>query len=311
MFRICTRAALATASVLAFAPAAFAHMTFETSQAAPGASYKAVLRLPHGCDGMATDTVRVVVPDGFYNAQPMPKAGWVLETHTGAYDAPFDNHGTAMTEGTREIVWSGGLVEDGWYDEFVFVGTFGTDLSGDIAFDVTQSCGEVSEAWRPSVSLTGTPAAAEDHHDHGASTDMVTSGDLAFSGAFARATLPGAQVGGGYVTIENTGDTDDRLIAASSPVAAEVQTHEMSMVNDVMQMRHLPDGIEVPAGETVELAPGGLHLMLMGLTEPLVEGETVPVTLVFEESGEIEIALQVLGFGASASEDHSAHEGHH
>ena len=311
MFRTSFRAALAAASVVVFTPTAFAHMTFETAHAAPGASYKAVLRLPHGCDGLPTDTVRVGIPDGFYNAQPMPKPGWTLGTETGPYAVPFDNHGTEMTEGTREIVWSGGLVEDGWYDEFVFTGTFGGDLSGDVAFEVIQYCGDASESWTPAVSLTDSAAPAEDHHDHAASAGTIIVSDLVLSGAFTRATLPNAQVGSGYLSIHNTGTADDRLIAASSPLAGDVQTHEMSVVNDVMQMRELPDGIAIPAGETVELIPGGLHLMMMGLTGPFVEGETVPVTLVFEQAGEVEIELSVLGFGAAGAEDHSAHGGQH
>lgn len=311
MLRTFACAALAAASVMALAPAAFAHMTFETPHAAPGQRYKAVLRLPHGCDGLATDTVRVGIPDGFYNAQPMPKAGWILSTENGSYAVPFDNHGTEMTEGTREIVWSGGVVEDGWYDEFVFIGTFGADLSGDVTFDVVQYCGDASESWTPAVSLSGSVVPAEDHSAHHVAGNAVTAGDLVLSDAFTRATLPNAQVGGGYVAIENSGETDDRLIEARSPMAAEVQLHEMRVVNDVMQMRHLVEGIAIPAGETIELAPGGLHLMFMGITTPFVEGETVPVTLVFEEAGEIEVELAVLGFGAAAAEDHSSHEGHH
>jgi copper(I)-binding protein len=136
---------------------------------------------------------------------------------------------------------------------------------------------------------------------------VVHLGPLNISGPFSRATLPNAPVGGGFLTIENTGETADRLVSASSPAAAEVQIHEMKMEGEVMRMRALPDGLDLPPGETIVLAPGGFHLMLMGLTQPLVEGEAVPVTLTFEQAGTVEVLLPVLGTAADAPE----HEGHH
>jgi copper(I)-binding protein len=137
--------------------------------------------------------------------------------------------------------------------------------------------------------------------------DAFTVGDLVISGGFTRATLPNAPVGGGYITITNTGTTDDTLTAATSPAAGEVQLHEMKMEGEVMKMAELPDGIPVPAGETVMLAPGGLHLMLMDLTGPLVEGETVPVTLTFAKAGTVEIALVVGSVNAKEPEHPEGH----
>lgn len=132
---------------------------------------------------------------------------------------------------------------------------------------------------------------------------------LNISGPFSRATLPNAPVGGGYVTIENRGKTADRLVSVSSDVAAETQIHEMAMEGDVMKMRQLPDGVEIPAGETVLLAPGGVHIMFMGLKQPFVEGQTIPVILNFEQSGPVEVELNVLGPGADSA-DHGEHGGH-
>lgn len=145
------------------------------------------------------------------------------------------------------------------------------------------------------------PVLAQSHDTHAAE---ITAGDLTLSGAFTRATLPNAPVGGGYVTIINNGDEADRLVAAESPFSPDVQIHQMAVVNDVMEMNELEDGLEIPAGETVTLAPGGLHLMFMDISEPFVEGETVPVTLTFEKAGEVEIELSVEAFGASAHEGH-------
>jgi len=134
----------------------------------------------------------------------------------------------------------------------------------------------------------------------------VHLGELNISAPFTRATLPNAPVGGGFLSIENTGAEADRLVSASSPAAKVVQIHEMAMEGDVMKMRELTDGIEIPAGETVTLAPGGFHLMFMSLNQAFVEGQTVPVTLVFEKAGPVELDLPVLGAAADAA--HSTHK---
>lgn len=319
MISIFSRAALVAVPAFALASPAMAHMSFEVANSAPGATFKGVLMLPHGCDGAATDSVRVVMPEGFYNAKPMPKPGWTLETANTPYDTPFDNHGTQMTEGVGEIVWTGGPVEDGWYDEFVFQGSFGRELEpGDAVFTVIQGCGDAELEWTPAVTLA--EGVVDDHHHHHHHDDDdggdvatggdVNAGDLTLSGAFTRATLPNAPVGGGYLTITNNGDEADRLVDAESPFSPDVQIHEMAVVDDVMQMRGLPEGLEIPAGESVTLRPGGLHLMFMQIAQPFVEGETVPVTLIFERAGEVEIELAVGAFGASGHDDHSSHEGH-
>lgn len=131
-------------------------------------------------------------------------------------------------------------------------------------------------------------------------------GNIEISGAFSRATLPNAPVGGGFLTITNMGAEDDTLVAASAPIAAETQIHEMAMEGEVMKMRQLKDGIVLPAGESVTLEPGGLHIMFMGLNTALAEGETVPLTLTFARAGTITIDMPV---GATAA-DAPAHAGH-
>ncbi len=154
MIRIFARATLAVA---ALASPAFAHVTLETPQAAIGATYKAVLRVPHGCGTEATTTVRVQIPEGFYNVKPMPKAGWTLETVTGPYAQPYDNHGTQLTEGVTEIVWTDGNLPDAWYDEFVFRGTFAATLEpGTFYFPAVQECANGEEAW---IDVSGDAAA--------------------------------------------------------------------------------------------------------------------------------------------------------
>ena len=128
----------------------------------------------------------------------------------------------------------------------------------------------------------------------------IHPGDINISLPFTRATLPNAPVGGGFLTIENAGAEADRLVSASSGVAEKTQIHEMAMQGDVMKMGELADGLEIPAGETVVLAPGGLHIMFIGLKQAFVEGETVAVTLTFEKAGSVEVLLPVEAAAADA-----------
>ena len=125
----------------------------------------------------------------------------------------------------------------------------------------------------------------------------VVAGDLEISAYRAKAMLPGQPVGGGYLTVANKGAAPDRLIAITSPSAGMVEIHEMKTVDDVMTMRPVEGGLEIPAGATVELKPGGAHLMFMMVTEPFKEGGEVPVTLEFEKAGKVDIKLPVVGLG--------------
>jgi copper(I)-binding protein len=129
---------------------------------------------------------------------------------------------------------------------------------------------------------------------------VIHLGNINISLPFTRATLPNAPVGGGFLTIENAGTEADRLISVTSDVAGDTQLHEMAMAGDVMKMRQLVDGLEIPAGETVVLAPGGFHIMFMGLKQAFVEGETVAVTLTFEKAGSVEVLLPVQAPAADA-----------
>ena len=125
----------------------------------------------------------------------------------------------------------------------------------------------------------------------------VEVGALSLTDLWTRATPPGAPTAGGYLTIKNTSSEADRLIAVSSPVAAKGETHFMETKDGVMTM--LPvEGVEVPAGGSVTLAPGGFHLMFITLSAPLKEGEKMPVTLTFEKAGSIDTFLHILAIGA-------------
>ncbi len=127
-------------------------------------------------------------------------------------------------------------------------------------------------------------------------------GDLEITRAFTKAMLPGQPVGGGYLTIKNGGKSDDMLVSVSSAAAGTVEMHEMAMQGEVMKMRKLDTGITIPAGKTVELTPGGLHLMFMKVKEPFKQGGQVPVTLTFEKAGKVDITLPVEAAGPGGHE---------
>ncbi len=131
-----------------------------------------------------------------------------------------------------------------------------------------------------------------------AQAEDVTAGGLKVSAAWARATPKGAPVGGGYLTITNNGATSDRLIGGSSDTATRFELHDMSMDNGVMKMRPVEAGIEIKPGQTVELKPGGYHVMFVGLKKPFEQGDHVKATLKFEKAGDVPVDFTVEGIGA-------------
>ena len=127
-------------------------------------------------------------------------------------------------------------------------------------------------------------------------------------------TPPGTTTGAGYFSVTNAGDIADRLVAARSERAERVEIHEMRIETDVMSMRPVDAAVEIAAGSTIEFRPGGYHLMLHGLASPFDAGETVPVTLTFEQAGDIEAGFAVRplagGAGCGGDAQHDDHHGH-
>jgi hypothetical protein len=128
--------------------------------------------------------------------------------------------------------------------------------------------------------------------------EEVRAGDLVITQAWTRATPGGARTGGGFLTIENKGSAPDKLIGASADGAGKIEVHEMAMNNGVMKMRPVDGGLTIDPGKTVKLAPGGFHLMMMDLKNPLKQGDKMPVTLQFEKAGKVAVTLDVQGVGA-------------
>lgn len=120
-------------------------------------------------------------------------------------------------------------------------------------------------------------------------------GELAVGNAWARATPGKSETGAAYVTILSP--TPDRLVAAATPAAAKAELHTMEMSGAVMKMRPVA-GVDIPAGKTVTLAPGGVHIMLMGLAKPLQAGQSFPLTLTFEKAGARTVDVEVAKVGA-------------
>jgi len=124
----------------------------------------------------------------------------------------------------------------------------------------------------------------------------MRAGDLVIAQPWSRAAGQGG-TGAGFLTISNRGSAADRLLGASSAAARATELHTHMREGEVMRMRPVA-GIEIPPGGTVTLEPGAFHLMLIGLTAPLKQGETVPVTLRFERAGEVRVELHVASAGA-------------
>ena len=179
--------AISIFALLASAGLANAHSSLEQSEAKAGGFYKAIVRIPHGCEGKATTAVKIELPEGFVSAQPQPKAGWKVETAKGDYAQSYKIHGKDVTSGVKRV-----------------------------------------------------------------------------------------------------------------------EIHEMSMENQVMKMRKLDGGLDIPAGETVELKSGGYHLMFIQPEQPYKEGDKVSATLEFEKAGKVDLEFPVTP-QSGKSDDHSKH----
>jgi len=149
----------AAAMNLSLINSASAHASLETQTAEIGSSYKGVMRIGHGCEGTATQVVRIQLPLEVRRAKPMPKPGWTLETVSKQLDTPFDYYGQSIIEDVRELVWSGGNLEDGHFDEFVFRATLAGEAGQTLHLKTTQECVKGENHW---VEI---PAEGQDSHE--------------------------------------------------------------------------------------------------------------------------------------------------
>lgn len=131
-------------------------------------------------------------------------------------------------------------------------------------------------------------------------------GTLEIAHPWAKATVTGQPVAGGFMKIVNNGTEPDRLIKVTSGVSDMIQVHEMKVENGVMKMGEIPDGLEIAPGATIELKPGGLHVMFMGIKTPFKDGESVKAVLTFEKAGDVEVEFKVEA--AKGAQDHGNHQ---
>lgn len=141
---------------------------------------------------------------------------------------------------------------------------------------------------------------------HGAFAHEFKLGQLEVEHPWSRATPPGAKVAGGYLVIDNDGDTPDRLVSVTAEIAGRAEIHRMVETGGVMAMRRQDDGVAVPAKGALALKPGSYHVMFLELKRPLKQGETFAGTLTFEKAGSVDVQFAVESMGATGDE----HAGH-
>jgi periplasmic copper chaperone A len=144
---------IAVLAIITLASAALAHVVLEDQTALAGRSYKAVLKVGHGCEGSPTTAMRVTIPAGFMGAKPMPKVGWKLDIKTAKLALPYDSYGKWVTEDVSEITWTAtskdSYLADGYYDEFILRGGLPSKVSEGAVmwFKVLQTCAKGSIDW--------------------------------------------------------------------------------------------------------------------------------------------------------------------
>lgn len=146
------------------------------------------------------------------------------------------------------------------------------------------------------------PAVAHDH----AHSQQAAAGAPAVMQAWSRAMPPSAPTGAVYFTLRNPGDKADRLIDVRTPRAEKAELHTHVHEGEVMRMKRV-DAVDVPAGDAVEFKPGGHHVMLFKLSEPLVAGEQFPLTLIFENAGEVDIEVSIQDQAPESSDNGHMH----
>ena len=267
------------AVALAAALPALGHVSLDEPRAEQGGAYQGVLRVGHGCDGAATQAVTVQIPQGFRGAKPLPKPGWV-----------------ATAEG-QALTWTAtgkeSMLPSTQRGEFALSGT-APAAAGPLWFKVVQVCEqgrlEWSEIPAQGTATTGMKAPA-------VLLEVMSAREIAqarllprVEGAWVRSTVPGQQGTGAFMKL--TAKEAVQLVGVSTPVAGTSEVHEMKMEGDVMRMRAVPK-VDLAPGQPFDLKPGGFHLMLQDLKQPLVAGGTVPLTLLFRDAKGVESKLEL------------------
>ena len=281
---------------------ALAHVSLQEPQAETGATYTAVFRVGHGCDTSSTTSVTARLPAGFDKVQPVPKPGWNVQVEGGKVTWKAGTKDAALPNGQR--------------GEFALTGTL-PRVPGPLWFKVLQTCEQGGIDWADlpaqGLSTAGmkTPAVL---------LEVMSARDLAAArarpkvdAAWVRGSVAGQQGTGAFMRL--TATEPMQLVGVSTPVAATAQVHQMKMEGDVMLMRPV-DKLDLPAGQAVELKPGGYHIMLLDLKQTLTPGSTVPLTLQLRNAQgvtskvelQLPVAMQAPGSAAGASAPTGGHK---
>ncbi|MES3002864.1 MAG: copper chaperone PCu(A)C [Pseudomonadota bacterium] len=290
---------IAAALLAAGCASAFAHVSLQSPQAQAGRPYEAVFVVGHGCDAAATTRIAVQVPAGFKAEKVLPRNGWTSELKGATATWAASGKEAALPNGQR--------------GEFVLAGTTPAK-PGALWFKVIQTCEQGSLEWAElpakGTSTAGmkTPAALLDVL--GEREFAAAQAQPQVEGAWVRAAVPGQQSTGAFMRLKAREAV--QLVGVETPVAGTAEVHEMKMDGDVMRMRAVPR-LDLKAGQALDLGPGGYHVMLQELKQPLAAGATVPMTLRFRNSQGVEsrlelklpVAAQAPGTtGAAATEGH-------
>ncbi|MET0382115.1 MAG: copper chaperone PCu(A)C [Burkholderiaceae bacterium] len=270
------------------AACAGAHVVLPPGGAAAGSTYAAAFKVGHACKGStATTALAIHLPDGFTLVRAQPRDGWALET------GPHDVRWTASNP---KMALPGASS-----DSFVVVGKL-TSVPGPLWFRASQTCDAGSADW------AAVPGAGNAKPEFPAPRlDVLAPGVAALDvrDAWARPTVAGQPAAALYAVL--TAPSGGRVVGATSAVGA-VSLHEMRMDGDVMRMRELDDGLELPPGQAVPLSPNGLHFMLTGLKQPLIAGTQVPLTLRFVDregrKGDLDVQVPVGAAPPAAGGEH-------
>lgn len=290
---------LAFAATLCAATAACAHVTLPAGGATAGSSYDAAFSVGHACEGaQATTALAVQLPAGFRLVEALPRPGWTLT-------APPVGQGGSQG---GEVRWTAASPEAALRGkdrgEFIVRGWLPA-TPGPLYFPVRQTCDVGQADW---VQLPQ-PGDAPKPAMPAARLDVLPPGvaPVDVKNAWVRATVPGQGGTGAFMALQ--APMGARLVGVATPAAGVAEIHEMKMDGDTMRMRAVPS-LALPARQSVALAPGGYHLMLMDLKEPLVAGRSIPLTLSFEDAAgtrtrrELQVEVRQTAGGAAQAGAH-------
>ncbi len=268
---------LAFCAALAGTGTAFSHVTLAPRAATAGGDYTAAFRVSHACkDARATTGISVRLPQGFVLADAKARPGWKLDVQrpTGEVRWTAESPQAALPAQERT--------------EFVLHGKLPPN-PGPLWFKVLQTCDAGSVDW---AQVPASGSSTEGLAAPAARLDVVAPGTATVDvrNAWVRQSVPGQSGTGAFMNL--TAPAGARLVGITTPAAGVAEVHEMKMDGDTMRMRALPS-LDLPAGRTVELKPGGLHLMLMDLKAPLPKGASIPMTLRFEDAQGVASSLEL------------------